>query len=508
MSSTDLLNNHVRKPLSINLVPPCPTPQITTFNSAINSIHHNLPSILDLMKVKIKLKPLIVWPKSICHIHLRVLCKMCPLFVLTLSSVFLINYLCSPFNLKAQTVESWKSPKNVSSHVILLQSDKLSVKDVVRSIRENSQIISTLKENFSESSESMKTLNNDDQRVESSVISQQQNKKSINSMSEWVENGVFWSKQIESLTPKGFSIEDDLKWIQSINASDVVEVSIGCGRMQNRLLKLSDNRRICVRYRKNNDQIQGEFFSFLLARILNIGNVPSSTMLVFQQHNQSGLKWKKVKHKLREAQWETKPIVLTKHVDDLKPAFIPNAFRTSRRRLYPLRQNISSLNTSQLIELVQWSDLIVFDYLTANIDRVINNIINQRWNPEMMNSAAHNLLQTKSNLLLFLDNESGLFHGYRLLAKYEPIHKSLLEKLCIFRQSTIDNLEKLDQLDVKSMMELFSKHFRMHVLNYETRIQRTHLHLLPKNNIAILKKRIHQVIKQVHYCQKQFPNAK
>lgn len=94
-----------------------------------------------------------------------------------------------------------------------------------------------------------------------------------------------------------------------------------------------------------------------------------------------------------------------------------------------------------LIELAQWSDLVVFDYLIAHLDRMVNNLYNFQWNSEIMAAPAHNLAkEPKSELLLFLDNESGLLHGYRLLAKYQAYHSLLLENLCVFRRSTIDQV--------------------------------------------------------------------
>lgn len=92
-----------------------------------------------------------------------------------------------------------------------------------------------------------------------------------------------------------------------------------------------------------------------------------------------------------------------------------------------------------LIELAQWSDLIVFDYIIAHLDRVVNNLFNYQWNSQIMEAPAHNLAKT-GNLLLFLDNESGLLHGYRLLSKYQAYHSLLLKNLCVFRRSTINQV--------------------------------------------------------------------
>lgn len=104
-------------------------------------------------------------------------------------------------------------------------------------------------------------------------------------------------------------------------------------------------------------------------------------------------------------------------------------------------ENVARPPLSSLVELAQWSDLVVFDYIIAHLDRVVNNLYNFQWNSEIMEAPAHNLAKNR-DLLLFLDNESGLLHGYRLLAKYEAYHSLLLENLCVFRRSTINQVSK------------------------------------------------------------------
>lgn len=401
----------------------------------------------------------------------------CPLLALAISSVIVLQYLCLPVQLK---------PQNPTTAVNTTGVNLQLIKHAIKEIREkNSLLISSLRS------------------LEPGIPAKTNPSSKL--AAKKVVNGVFWSDAVEMQVPKGFTTDEDFEWISTFNCLAVVEVNDGCGRMQNRLLLLADGQKVCARYRKNNDQIHGEFFSFLLARILSIGNVPPSTISMVVADHQPKKKWKKVKHKLKEAQWEAgKPIVLTKHIEHLMPAFIPSTFRTHTRQPLspPLLGGDIPLNTSRLVELVQWSDLIVFDYLTANTDRILNNIVNQRWNPQMMASAAHNLLTTDAGLLVFLDNESGLFHGYRLLAKYEPIHRSLLEKLCIFRKSTIDNLRKLDSLSGQSVVELFARHFRQYVPSYRT--LNYPMHILPKNTVTILKRRIRQVLEQVNTCQRQY----
>ncbi|KAH8392753.1 hypothetical protein KR215_009112 [Drosophila sulfurigaster] len=155
----------------------------------------------------------------------------------------------------------------------------------------------------------------------------------------------------------------------------------------------------------------------------------------------------------------------------------------------------------RLIELAQWSDLIVFDYLIANLDRVVNNLYNFQWNADIMAAPAHNLArQRDTQLLVFLDNESGLLHGYRLLKKYEAYHSLLLDNLCIFRRPTIEALQRLRAGGAgdggggagTKLRELFERTTSPNV--------RDVLPSLPDKSIKILAERIDRVLAQVQKC--------
>ncbi|EDW36370.1 GL17757 [Drosophila persimilis] len=149
----------------------------------------------------------------------------------------------------------------------------------------------------------------------------------------------------------------------------------------------------------------------------------------------------------------------------------------------------------RLIELAQWSDLIVFDYLIANLDRVVNNLYNFQWNADIMAAPAHNLArQASSQLLVFLDNESGLLHGYRLLKKYEAYHSLLLDNLCVFRRPTIEALRRLRAEGAgRPLRDLFERATSDGV--------RDVLPSLPDKSIKILMERIDRVLGQVHKCR-------
>lgn len=307
--------------------------------------------------------------------------------------------------------------------------------------------------------------------------------------------GVLWTDKLEHSCPRAFKSAETESWRTKAESLDVVKMEEGCGRMQNRLLTFRDASRACARYRLNTDQIQGEIFSYYLAKLLNISNLPPTSLALVNSVDQ---KWRTVHLDLSLAQWaDSKLVVLTQYIEGLEAAHIPQDFREDHRQLHPILAHLGTKSRSELCELVQWSDLIVFDYLTANLDRVINNMFNRQWNDQIMESPAHNLEKFKDGSLVFLDNESGLFHGFRLIDKYESLHRALLDSLCIFRSSTASAIKRL------ATSGSVGTELRALLQQHEPLYYR-HLAMLPQKNLKILQRRIERVSEQISKCEKMF----
>lgn len=323
--------------------------------------------------------------------------------------------------------------------------------------------------------------------------------RKFNRLDQFVQNGVFWSDSIESLAPGGFSDSEVKAWSNFSGTSKAVRIESGCGRMQNRKLVFENGTCACCRYRHNNDQIQGEIFSFYLSRVLGIHNVPPSSLALIGADSD---RWARVRDQVTLAQWsDDRPVVMTKFLDHVVPAYIPEMLRKSSRHLHPTKEDLVDPNFAieDLSELVQWTDLIIFDYLTANLDRVVNNMFNEQWNPDMMSSPAHNLVKVPdSGLLVFIDNESGLLHGYRLLEKYDRYHQALLSSICVFRRSTARAIAKLHSNKNIGMLlkEMFGQS--------EPEIAEKWLDNLPTKNNKMLKKRISSVHEHIENCRRTF----
>ncbi|XP_013403766.1 four-jointed box protein 1 [Lingula anatina] len=310
-----------------------------------------------------------------------------------------------------------------------------------------------------------------------------------------VVKGIYWSDRLEKVTPRFHDLEIE-NWKKFARNTKIVKLEEGCGRMQNRLATFIDATKACIRYRINTDQIQGEIFSYYLSKLLKIKNLPPSILGMVNSNKQQ---WEGVLKEIVLSHWyPDKVFVISQWINDLSPAYIPTDFREESRKLTPTKGVLKNKTVSELIELVQWSDLIVLDYLTANLDRVVNNMFNRQWNAHIMEGPAHNLEKsTRTGLLTFFDNESGLFHGYRLLDKYSHFHETLLNSLCIFRRSTAEIIEDLHENG--DVSERLSAIFLLE----EPDLQKW-LPKIPQQNIKILKSRISDVYSRIQKCRAEY----
>lgn len=344
---------------------------------------------------------------------------------------------------------------------------------------------------------------------------------------------VFWGPQVEDSMPQGYGPSTTTIWESYTNQSEVIKMESGCGRMQNRLVTFKDGIQACVRYRQNTDQIQGELFSFYVAKLMNITNLAPSVVKVVDLKDKL---WQNVANEVSTAQWySNRAVVLTQYIPSLESATIPDIFKPSNRHLnkydilkMSLKESeskdilIDKLKDKKLkkkkegnfdhidlklnkktidkfVELAQWSDLIIFDYLTANLDRIVNNLFNFQWNINIMDGPAHNLARKMdSGLLLFLDNESGLLHGYRLLKKYNVYHSLMLDNLCVFRKTTISALKELYETQTVGVKLSSMFHEKNNA------VIRDILPPLPEKNVKILQERIGKVLSQVEKCEQNF----
>ena len=256
--------------------------------------------------------------------------------------------------------------------------------------------------------------------------------------------GVTWDPAMVSTIPKVFTAEGDKDFIDKAHRLRVVNITKGCSDYEKRMLILEDGTKVCSKHRVNYQQLQSELYSFHLSRILNIYNMPP-TVLVKVDYNSP--QWQDVigdatKAGLRQGMI----VVLTQYVDNLLPTHIPDLLQAKSDILLPANISFKITSEKTIHQLIQWTNLIAFDYITANSDRVMNALSNMQWNPRVIGMPVHNLYETSQGAIVFIDNESGFWLGYKLASESEThrrLQKSYITKICIVDGSVLHAIEEL-----------------------------------------------------------------
>ncbi|XP_035694541.1 four-jointed box protein 1-like [Branchiostoma floridae] len=271
-----------------------------------------------------------------------------------------------------------------------------------------------------------------------------------------VEDDIFWSRELENALPKGFSEVEADAWMDRTRKSRVTSIHRAtwrtCGQGKNKHVRLADGTAACARYRHPFIlQVQGELYSYYLGRLLGIDHVPPVVLAVV---NGTAPLWSPVAPLLSHMQWEQGVLVaLIRWIDYLKRGKMPVTLLEGE--VSGQDRRLLAMGELQLLELMQWSDLIILDYITANSDRVASNqdAADLNNDPVQMRNYIHNLQKSQRvGAIWLIDNESGLIDGYMLLQdkrngdRFTRFHRFMLERMCLFRRSTVKRVEELHSL--------------------------------------------------------------
>ncbi|XP_056383847.1 four-jointed box protein 1 [Hyla sarda] len=306
-----------------------------------------------------------------------------------------------------------------------------------------------------------------------------------------LEQGIFWARAVERALPQGFSDEYTLHWQEFARTASIVSMEKGCGRSTNRLVTLSDGSRACVRYGINPEQIQGEVLSFYLSRLLGLNTVPPCVL-----SKVGSPQWAPVQAELAGTGWTSGSMVtITPWLHNLSSVLPPLALRAEDGKLLPLREELHSGHAG-VVELAQWGDLIIFDYLTANFDRLVSNLFSLQWDSRVMLRGTNNLHRTPDGTLVLLDNEAGLVHGYRLRDTWDKYNGQLLNTVCLFRRGMARRLREL-YLSRKAAEEL-------HALYAAREPLAADLGVLTELEAQILQDRVGVIYRHIQTCQGEY----
>ncbi|KAG8430329.1 hypothetical protein GDO86_017971 [Hymenochirus boettgeri] len=306
-----------------------------------------------------------------------------------------------------------------------------------------------------------------------------------------LEMGIFWPQTLERELPMVFTKESAERWQESARLASVVSLERGCGRSTNRKARLSDGSWVCVRFGINPEQIQGELQSYYLSRLLGIRGVPPCVL-----SRVGNAQWAPVQAELGATGWTPGALLsLTPWVYNLSSVLPPLALRAEGGKLHPLRSELRQ-DGGNMAEIAQWADLILFDYLTANFDRLVSNLFSLQWDPHVMLRGTNNLHQNLDGALVLLDNEAGLAHGYRLRDTWDKYNEKLLDTVCLFRRDVVHKVQEMHMIQ-SAAQELHSLYLQAEPLGAD-------LGLLSEAQAKILQDRIGLVYRHIQSCQDRY----
>jgi len=309
-----------------------------------------------------------------------------------------------------------------------------------------------------------------------------------------VDSGIFWSEWLEDLLPVGFTEEYARTWRRRARTSRVVKLEPGCGRISNQLATFADGTKACVRYGINADQVQGETLTYYLASLLGITNLPP---LILSRLNSDSEQWAAGRTRIDSLQWSDRAVVsLTEWISNLTGVVTPAPLRQESSGLHPMLEGLGNKTMEELLELMQWTDLIIFDYLTANFDRLVSNLFSLQWDSRVMERDTNNLHKTPKGDLVFIDNEAGLVHGFRVLNMWEKYHISVLNSVCVFRKRTTQRVAELHRRR-DSRQRLLELYRDSEPLSQE-------LGFLSDEHAGVLQDRIDRLHKHISHCKGKY----
>lgn len=255
---------------------------------------------------------------------------------------------------------------------------------------------------------------------------------------------VYWSDDVEKEGKSLFTEEQRMIFAHKARTQRVVKLQIGCGRMKNRLATLEDGTKACCRYRDNPNELSGDLYSYYFNNLLDMWNIPPTTMVHIDLASEQ---WRSVIDAANVAGWEdNSDVIMIQYIEGLTSENIPNLLKTENSVLS--QSSVHNLTVNEQVRLMQWTDMIVFDFIIGQTDRLFNTLLNAQWNSHMMEKPVHNLEKSQDGRLVLIDNELGFWLGY-VAAANKPqnydFQVAFLNRICIFRKSTVGNIFQLHQ---------------------------------------------------------------
>ena len=91
----------------------------------------------------------------------------------------------------------------------------------------------------------------------------------------------------------------------------------------------------------------------------------------------------------------------------------------------------------------------------------MNALANLQWNPKVISMPVHNLYETSQGSIVFIDNESGFWLGYKLASESENhrrLQKSYITRICIVDGTVMHAIKELLETGGDALHERVVEH--------------------------------------------------
>ncbi len=205
------------------------------------------------------------------------------------------------------------------------------------------------------------------------------------------------------------------------------------------------------------DQLVNEVFAFYLDRLLRVGHVPPATISEF-----SGFRFREVRDRaIVKQQWQSgDPLVCSQYHDDAVPAVWPQVLRKQVHQINVVTGEKQAWSEAERKEAELWGQVIAFDFLTGNSERLANSLnsapkAKRPKNTLSLSSCRHsdcrvdNTFFGEKGQLILVDNNSG-FYFEKMNSLMDPLTWHL-EDTCIFPAKFVrELLSKKNGADLRS----------------------------------------------------------
>ncbi|XP_002740729.1 four-jointed box protein 1 [Saccoglossus kowalevskii] len=264
-----------------------------------------------------------------------------------------------------------------------------------------------------------------------------------------VKDGIYWSEELERLLPAGpsaehiYNVSSRLQFNSNFTVTHMKErVCSHWASPENAQITMKDGSKWCARY-KTPCFILGEVMAYYFSLLMCINHIPP---VIVTKPNPTTPQWglEAVKEYLNNHYWIPSGLVtLTKWIPELHATYVPNIMKTGDRFLHVDNPMFSGLTQQQFLDLMEYSDATILDYLLAETDRVLYAARHNFTDYDDNNMEIHNMFADGNGNHWFLDNEMAFFWGQAIQhPKYAPLIE-MLKSVCIFKRRTVVMVTKL-----------------------------------------------------------------